>query len=372
MKDFLRLVRFRAAEIIDVLVVGSKGIDRAVVVRACVRVMATRAVVWSERTVLWPKALTVALPVADFELLRGDELPDIERQIAADIADRCAIGDQRPDLRVLLTADSLLTRSLRVEAHAEEPTRPLSPHPVRREDPLEGFGEALREEGGEWDAYEGPTRKLINEQWCLEELQIRHIGGPLIAVSDSVTVGRALTNDERLDDQQASAHHCRFTRNGRDLGVADLGSRNGTWVNDVRVDSATLSHGDHVRVGAARFVVTSGGARDGLTVTDDHAAPSSASSSTEASWDVLSDVELGTVLLAAWDAVAQCVISLEESARFRWIEELTGMPRKALHFSRTVRNRWAHPHAQGPPPRDDLLSAAAIASQVRALLVELA
>jgi pSer/pThr/pTyr-binding forkhead associated (FHA) protein len=42
------------------------------------------------------------------------------------------------------------------------------------------------------------------------------------------------------------------------LGVEDSGSTNGTYVNESRVDAATLTPGDEVLVGRFHFVVAHG------------------------------------------------------------------------------------------------------------------
>jgi len=66
----------------------------------------------------------------------------------------------------------------------------------------------------------------------------------------STTLGRAIECDIRLDDTYASQQHARiFDRNGS-WYVEDLGSTNGTFVNEQRlVAPAMLTPGDKVRIG---------------------------------------------------------------------------------------------------------------------------
>ena len=62
-----------------------------------------------------------------------------------------------------------------------------------------------------------------------------------------------------------SRHHCQFEINPPHLQVADLGSLNGTFVNDVRIESSSdrpnatparlLQHGDRLRIGDTEFTV---------------------------------------------------------------------------------------------------------------------
>ncbi|WP_286205408.1 FHA domain-containing protein FhaB/FipA [Corynebacterium afermentans] len=68
------------------------------------------------------------------------------------------------------------------------------------------------------------------------------VEGPLqgshmeIASLEDLTVGRAGDNDFQLGDDFASSRHARLFRRGSDWFVEDLDSRNGTFVNGVRID----------------------------------------------------------------------------------------------------------------------------------------
>ena len=71
---------------------------------------------------------------------------------------------------------------------------------------------------------------------------------------DVLTVGRALENDLPLPlDQVVSGRHARLVREGRHYWLEDLGSRNGTNVNDQKVSDQVLSSGDVIKVGAHEF-----------------------------------------------------------------------------------------------------------------------
>jgi pSer/pThr/pTyr-binding forkhead associated (FHA) protein len=63
------------------------------------------------------------------------------------------------------------------------------------------------------------------------------------------TVGRAPRADFIVDAALVSRLHCRLTASNDSLEVEDLRSTNGTFVNDKRVDRATLASGDLLRVG---------------------------------------------------------------------------------------------------------------------------
>ena len=76
----------------------------------------------------------------------------------------------------------------------------------------------------------------------------------------NITVGRHPESDIFLNDVTVSRHHCRFVVSDSEMTVEDSGSTNGTYVNDARVDKATLAPGDEVLVGRFHFVVAHGDA----------------------------------------------------------------------------------------------------------------
>jgi pSer/pThr/pTyr-binding forkhead associated (FHA) protein len=69
------------------------------------------------------------------------------------------------------------------------------------------------------------------------------------------TVGRAPRADFILDVPLVSRLHCRLTAADDRLDVVDLKSTNGTYVNDKRIDKATLSQGDRLRIGRVELTV---------------------------------------------------------------------------------------------------------------------
>src|SRR6187397_1726560 len=69
------------------------------------------------------------------------------------------------------------------------------------------------------------------------------------------TVGRAPRADFIVDAALVSRLHCRLTLDAAGLGVEDLGSTNGTWVNGQKIARAPLSAGDTLKVGRVEFAV---------------------------------------------------------------------------------------------------------------------
>jgi putative nucleotidyltransferase with HDIG domain len=88
-----------------------------------------------------------------------------------------------------------------------------------------------------------------------------------------VTVGRVPQCDIHLDDQAVSRRHCTFEARGPELLVTDLGSANGTYVNERLVSDARVRPGDLIRVGSTllevRDPVRAGGGPHGVMMGGD-------------------------------------------------------------------------------------------------------
>jgi ABC transport system ATP-binding/permease protein len=68
--------------------------------------------------------------------------------------------------------------------------------------------------------------------------------------ADNIIVGRAADVDLVLNHPEVSRRHCRFSREGDEWFIEDLGSRRGTVVNGNRLSSRVpLGQGDQIRIG---------------------------------------------------------------------------------------------------------------------------
>jgi hypothetical protein len=70
-----------------------------------------------------------------------------------------------------------------------------------------------------------------------------------------LTIGRAPENGLVVRDGRASRHHARIDVRRGSLVLTDLGSTNGSWVNDRRVESIALGEGDQVRIGMTTLII---------------------------------------------------------------------------------------------------------------------
>jgi len=69
-----------------------------------------------------------------------------------------------------------------------------------------------------------------------------------------VSMGRSRVNEIHLDDVTVSGQHCRIIPEDGKNVLYDLGSTNGTYVNDKRVNKAVLKEGDTIKVGETQFL----------------------------------------------------------------------------------------------------------------------
>jgi pSer/pThr/pTyr-binding forkhead associated (FHA) protein len=77
--------------------------------------------------------------------------------------------------------------------------------------------------------------------------------------SRPVGIGRAPDNDLAVDNLAVSNHHARVYFEAGRLVVEDLDSLNGTFVNDLRIERATLHDGDSIWIGKHHIKVDATG-----------------------------------------------------------------------------------------------------------------
>jgi pSer/pThr/pTyr-binding forkhead associated (FHA) protein len=80
--------------------------------------------------------------------------------------------------------------------------------------------------------------------------------GGIIPIQGELKIGRKNTNHLILEDQFVSGNHVRIFLRNTDYMIEDMGSTNGTKVNDERLEErAILRVGDEIQVGSAVFKV---------------------------------------------------------------------------------------------------------------------
>ena len=96
-----------------------------------------------------------------------------------------------------------------------------------------------------------PAEEL--EPKLLVERAPGHESGMAYEISGGATLGRGDV-EIQLDDPFASSKHARITRQGHVLVIEDLGSTNGTYLNEEPLTGPQPLHvGDRIRIGDSEF-----------------------------------------------------------------------------------------------------------------------
>jgi response regulator RpfG family c-di-GMP phosphodiesterase/pSer/pThr/pTyr-binding forkhead associated (FHA) protein len=91
-------------------------------------------------------------------------------------------------------------------------------------------------------------------------------------VDKPLSLGREPTCDIQIMDKGSSRNHAELFRIGEMCFIRDLESRNGTFVNEVKIDEELLREGDRIQIGATILVFETGDApaeNDGLEFSEE-------------------------------------------------------------------------------------------------------
>lgn len=136
---------------------------------------------------------------------------------------------------------------LRKKAEAKR-VKPVPPEAQKGDDPADSRTEFVEPRSG------GDTVCLVdgnqNVMLCLTDVERpeRHFEVPL---RQKVTVGRGMNNRVVLDyDNSVSGTHCEIQADNGQLTIRDLNSRNGTYVDGIRVSGAAgIVNGSRIKLG---------------------------------------------------------------------------------------------------------------------------
>jgi len=88
---------------------------------------------------------------------------------------------------------------------------------------------------------------------CLVIIYGDDLGRRVPLGAEPCVLGRSSKCDVQLDQESVSRNHARIQRTRNNYVVRDLGSTNGTYVNDELVDEVVLRDGDQLKVGRTIF-----------------------------------------------------------------------------------------------------------------------
>jgi hypothetical protein len=189
--------------------------------------------------------------------MRIEELTRINTQMQGDIADARRWLGERDGLMQRLETEAAhsaalvdnIQRSIRSLTPANSagvgtpdapsangaPAAATTPRAQTAATSTSGNHEGLREQG---------VRLLVRK---LDGHEVVHVLGR------KTTIGRTPDNDLQVDASFVSRHHAVLLLTGNQTVIEDLNSTNGVYLNGTRITRETLSDGDVVMVGKARF-----------------------------------------------------------------------------------------------------------------------
>jgi pSer/pThr/pTyr-binding forkhead associated (FHA) protein len=102
----------------------------------------------------------------------------------------------------------------------------------------------------------GGSRRRRSGNLSLEFIEPVERTGERVEISNPITVGRSPACDVSVQDTYISSRHVRLMNDAGELSIEDLGSTNGTYVNQELIKGRVqLERGDIVQVGGVIFEV---------------------------------------------------------------------------------------------------------------------
>ena len=99
---------------------------------------------------------------------------------------------------------------------------------------------------------------VLQQRTVVKVLTGLEAGRVFVVASDTVIVGRSAGCDLRIDDSSLSRQHCQIRRTNGTYFVEDLGSRNGTMVDGLRIKAPQrLEDGSLIQLAASTIVMFS-------------------------------------------------------------------------------------------------------------------
>jgi two-component system, cell cycle response regulator len=103
------------------------------------------------------------------------------------------------------------------------------------------------------------TDRPAAKEACLVVIYGQELGRKYNLEASSIIIGRSSKCDIQIDQESISRNHCKLINTGKSVLVRDLGSTNGTYINDNPVDEHVLRDGDLVKIGRTIFKFLTGG-----------------------------------------------------------------------------------------------------------------
>jgi len=98
----------------------------------------------------------------------------------------------------------------------------------------------------------------VAKEACLVVIYGLDLGKKYNLNRPQIIIGRSSKADIQIDQEAVSRNHCKIINTGKAILLRDMGSTNGTYINDELIDEYVLRDGDFIKVGRCIFKFLSG------------------------------------------------------------------------------------------------------------------
>lgn len=76
-----------------------------------------------------------------------------------------------------------------------------------------------------------------------------------LEANQTMTIGRSSRSDQKIPDELMSSTHCQLSLKPPVLEILDLDSKNGTYLNGIRIEQSEVFTGDEIRIGGTKVTL---------------------------------------------------------------------------------------------------------------------
>ena len=102
------------------------------------------------------------------------------------------------------------------------------------------------------------AERPVGKEACLVVIYGMELGKKFNLEGQTIIVGRSAKSDIQIDQESVSRNHAKIVNTGQSIIMRDLGSTNGTYVNDELIDEYVMRDGDFIKIGRTIFKFLTG------------------------------------------------------------------------------------------------------------------
>ena len=102
------------------------------------------------------------------------------------------------------------------------------------------------------------AERPVGKEACLVVIYGMELGKKFNLEGQTIILGRSAKSDIQIDQESVSRNHAKIMNTGQSIILRDLGSTNGTYVNDELIDEYVLRDGDFIKIGRTIFKFLTG------------------------------------------------------------------------------------------------------------------